>query len=398
MTQRLTTDSELAVRIAEQHGTPFYFISQQRLLGNIHHLQGAVRNGYPSTDVTYSVKSNNLGAFVSAVIDDGIRVEVVSRAEYDYVASLGADLATTIYNGPAKTARDMQFAIDNGSYVNVDSIDELRIIAALGIDAAIGIRVPAVLASGAISRFGIDLTDDATLAETRELVTQVNVTGLHIHHSSHRHAASYGERLEQLLATAEMLRVTNLEVVDLGGGFSSPIPPEIAAQLPYKTASFDEYGEVLGARAAELLGTDGPRLVLEPGIGVLANCATYVTRVESLKHNGGHNYAVVDGSIFEVNPLRSSIGPPIVHLGDSISGEPAQIVGATCMEIDIIGDLPHTPSIGDLISVENVGSYSTSLAPDFIIPRSPVISADTGDLVRSRSSIQSVGLGPVREI
>lgn len=384
--------------MAEQHGTPFYLISQQRLLDNIHHLQGAVRSGYPATDVTYSVKSNNLGAFVSACIDDGIRVEVVSRAEYDYVASLGADLATTIYNGPAKTANDMQFAIENGSFLNVDSLDELRLIADLGIKAAIGIRVPAVLASGAVSRFGIDLADDATLAETRELVKQLNVTGLHIHHSSHRHAASYGERLEQLLATAEMLDITTLDVVDVGGGFSSPIPPEIASQLPYKTASFDEYGDVLGARAAELLGTHGPRLVLEPGIGVLANCATYVTRVESIKHNGGYNYAVVDGSIFEVNPLRSNIGPPIVCLGDSTSGEPAQIVGATCMEIDIIGDLQHTPEIGDLISVENVGSYTTSLAPDFIIPRSPVISADTGDVVRLRSSIQVVGLGPRKEI
>ncbi len=398
MTQRLTTDSELAVRITEQHGTPFYLISQQRLLGNIHHLQGAVRRGYPATDVTYSVKSNNLGAFVSACIDDGIRVEVVSRAEYDYVVSLGADPATTIYNGPAKTANDMQYAIENGSFVNVDSLDELRILADLGIKAAIGIRVPAVLASGAVSRFGIDLADDAALAETRELVKQLNVTGLHIHHSSHRHADSYGERLEQLLATAEMLDIATLDVVDVGGGFSSPIPPEIATQLPYKTASFDEYGDVLGARAAELLGTDGPRLVLEPGIGVLANCATYVTRVESIKHNGGQNYAVVDGSIFEVNPLRSHIGPPIVYLGDNTSGEPAQIVGATCMEIDVIGDLPHSPLIGDLISVENVGSYTTSLAPDFIIPRSPVFSADTGDLLRSRSSIHSVGLGPVREI
>ena len=157
-----------------------------------------------------------------------------------------------------------------------------------------------------------------------------------------------------------------------------------------------------GRRALELLGTDGPQLVLEPGIGVLANCATYVTKVRSVKRNGGLTFAVVDGSIFEVNPMRSSINPPMHRLSglsglgsaeSDLSG-PAQVVGATCMEIDVLGELPECPAVGDLLSIENVGSYTTSLAPDFIIPRSPVISADTGDVVRPRSSISAVGVGP----
>ena len=137
--------------------------------------------------------------------------------------------------------------------------------------------------------------------------------------------------------------------------------------------------------------------MLEPGIGVLANCATYVTRVTSIKHNGGRTFAVVDGSIFEVNPMRSSVNPPMHRLmlddGNRPPG-PAQVVGATCMEIDVLGELTETPEVGDLLSIENIGSYTISLAPDFIIPRSPVVSADTRELVRPRSSISAVGVGP----
>ena len=36
--------------------------------------------------------------------------------------------------------------------------------------------------------------------------------------------------------------------------------------------------------------------------------------------------------------------------------------------IDVLGELPECPAVGDLLSIENVGSYTTSLAPDFIIP------------------------------
>ncbi len=396
---RLTSDPALAARTAAQHGTPFYFVSEQRLLDNIAHLRDGVRAHYPNTVVSYSVKSNNLAAFVRACITGGVPVEVVSRAEYDYVAELGADLTTTIYNGPAKAAADMVFAIEHGSFVNVDSLDELRELASLGVTAPIGIRIPATLASGKGSRFGIDISDAETLAEARELIVQLTVTGLHIHHSSHRDAESYGHRLQQLLDAAETLGISDLRTLDLGGGFSSPLPPELRDVITYKTASYDEYGDVLGRRALELLGTDGPQLVLEPGIGVLANCATYVTQVRSVKRNGGLIFAVVDGSIFEVNPMRSSVNPPMHRLsglGSAQSGwsGPAHVVGATCMEIDVLGELPECPAVGDLLSIENVGSYTTSLAPDFIIPRSPVISADTGDVVRPRSSISAVGVGP----
>ncbi len=401
---RLTSDPGLAAPSAALHGTPFYFVSEQRLLDNIAHLREGVRAHYPDTVVSYSVKSNNLAAFVRACITNGVPVEVVSRAEYDYVAALGADLTTTIYNGPAKSAADMVFAIERGSFVNVDSLEELRQLAALGVSAPVGVRVPATLASGKGSRFGIDLSHAETLAEARELVAQLTVTGLHIHHSSHRDAESYGHRLQQLLDAADLLGITDLRTLDLGGGFSSPLPPELRDVITYETASYDEYGETLGRRAAELLGTDGPQLVLEPGIGVLANCATYVTRVTSIKHNGGRTFAVVDGSIFEVNPMRSSVNPPMHRLpgsgSDNGSGNgnggagPAQVVGATCMEIDVLGELPETPAVGDLLSIENVGSYTISLAPDFIIPRSPVVSADTGELVRPRSSISAVGVGP----
>ncbi|MEZ5341257.1 MAG: hypothetical protein R2706_07380 [Acidimicrobiales bacterium] len=397
MTERLTTDPGFASSVSQTVGTPFYLVSENRLIRNIRHLQDGIRAQYPNTHVSYSVKSNNLGAFVRACIDNGVPVEVVSRAEYDYVTRLGADLKTTIYNGPAKTAEDMTFALSQGSFVNVDSLAELRALAEAETPEPIGIRVPATLASGAVSRFGIDLADPDTLAEARALTAHLNVTGLHVHHSSHRHAESYGDRIEQLLDAADVLGLDHIDTLDIGGGFSSPMPPEIASQLAYKTATFDEYGDVLGARAAELLGPDGPRLVLEPGIGVLANCATYVTRIGAIKRNGGRNYAVVDGSIFEVNPLRSSIGPPIVHLALPTAGPATQIVGATCMEIDVLGDFPYEPTIGDLLSIENVGSYTTSLAPDFIIPRSPVVSADTGDTLRLRSTIDAVGLGPAKE-
>ena len=365
--------------LARQYGTPLYLLDTQRVVRAMRGLADGLLRFYADAEVTYSVKSNYLAGILRAVLAAGFRLEVVSRHELALAESLGATPGQLLFNGPGKTREDLAYCQRQGIGLNVDSLDELRLAASLGTTMRVGLRIAATLQNGSLSRFGLCESD---FDEVRQ--SPVRVVGLHLHHSSRRDAPSYCHRLDQLRAVAEALAIRP-EYYDLGGGIASVPPPEVAAQLPYPIDSPEQWTETVGRHAARVLGPAGPRVILEPGIGVLASCLQYVTSITAVKRRPTGEIAVCDGSLFDVNPLRSTIHPPCVVLGRE-GTESVPLYGGTCMEIDQLGTLAATPAPGDLAVVGNVGAYSVSLAPQFIVPPAPVYAVDTGELLRARSA------------
>jgi diaminopimelate decarboxylase len=189
--------------------------------------------------------------------------------------------------------------------------------------------------------------------------------------------------------------------LDLGGGIGSIPPPAVASRLAYAIDTHEDFARTVGRHAMERLGPFGPRIILEPGIGVLAGCMNYVAEVGAVKPRPGGPIAICDGSMFDVNPLRSAIHPPCELVPASGNGGAQEagsagnssvsvkLYGGTCMEIDQLSTLAGTPApkVGDLVVVTNVGAYSCCLAPDFILPAPPVYSLDRGELVRPRGGM-----------
>ncbi|MGH9162820.1 MAG: hypothetical protein ACRD2X_22885, partial [Vicinamibacteraceae bacterium] len=178
-----------------------------------------------------------------------------------------------------------------------------------------------------------------------------------------------------------------LDFLNMGGGFSSRMSPELAAQFPAPPSRFDDYAAAVGGSMAEAYGAEGPTLILEPGMGVLADTMTLATRVQVVKRLHGRNLAVVDGSIFNVKPLRGGVNLPLTVLpASSISDARVtgmvDVVGHTCMEIDVLHTgYPGTIAEGDWVLVENVGAYSNVLNAPFI-QGTPAIVERCGDDVR----------------
>lgn len=366
----------------------------ERIVGAMEGLQTGLSQYYQYSEVTYSVKTNYLGGILRRVLDAGFRLEVVSRHELALVESLGAQPRQLLFNGPAKLADDLNYCHRHQIELNVDSLEELELAASIGSQEnpfRLGIRVAATLNSGATSRFGLDFTDPTTLRQVRRIAAagNVRIVGLHLHHSSRRDAQSYCDRIDLLQAVAQSLPEASIEYLDIGGGIASIPPPEIAARLPYQIDTHEHLAAVIGRHAAAKLGAHGPRLILEPGIGVLAGSMNYVTSLTAVKPRANGPIAVCDGSMFDVNPLRSAISPPC-HLLPSQPGTanliPIPLYGGTCMEIDLVGTITSTslPTVGDLVVVTNIGAYSVSLAPEFIIPSAPVYALDSKQLIRNR--------------
>ena len=400
----LTSAAQFRV-LAAQYGTPLYLLDAQKILAAMETLRDGLALHYPNSEITYSVKTNYLSHILGQVLAHGYRLEVVSRHEMTLAQQNGAKPANLLLNGPVKSAEDLGYCYQHSIDLNLDSIDELQIATTIGTPDKpfrLGLRVAATLKNGNVSRFGIHFEDPNALNQIRKLLLHpsVEVIGLHTHHSSRRDAQSYCDRLDHLSHVAELMNITP-EYLDIGGGVGSIPPPEIASQLSYPIDDPKQLATTIGKYANDKWGFQGPRIIMEPGIAVLAESMNYLTRIVSVKNRGTGQIAVCDGSLFDVNPLRSSVHPScqlVTTVTDSIAStdEPTKLYGGTCMEIDQIGVLPtnQQPRVGDLVIVANVGAYSACLAPQFIIPPAPIYSLDSSKIIRQRPALGNfIGAG-----
>lgn len=364
----------------------WYVSRPDQLRTNMCGLLAELRKRWPRTHLGYSYKTNYLPAFIQVARDLGCWSEVVSRMEYDYARALGVDGDRILFNGPVKTADDLALAFNEGATVVVDSASELL----CAVEVARSVDGPPVRIalrceldeSTPGTRFGIDLHSDegANAADALLASDRARLVGLHAHHSGDRSAERYDRRTRELIAVhRDVFGFRPLEFLDVGGGLGSAMPPDLANQLPYSTPSYSEYAEVITEPLVETYGKAGPDLILEPGMGVLADTLSFVTQVARLKQTRGGSVAVVDGSMFNVKPLRSAVNLPVhvIRGGGDVAHGAWRLVGHTCMEIDVLHE-GYTGEIaeGDYVVMPNLGAYTTVLNAPFIRPLPPVLTID----------------------
>jgi diaminopimelate decarboxylase len=377
---------------SERVGPTFYLADVERFVASCGRLLDAFRARYPRTSIAYSYKTNYLPAFIRAADSLGAWSEVVSAFEYDFAIGLGIPPERILVNGPIKGAEDLIRMIVDGARVHVDSPAEIETLLSLtdlgagkgaipiGLRCHLGDNTPG-------SRFGIDLGSDegAAALQALDAAPQFRVAALHAHHSADRAAEVYRARAEALVGLHhDILGGRSLEYIDVGGGLASDMEPELVAQMPAAPPSFEDYAEAVAGTFRAAYGSGGPALILEPGIGLVSDAMVFVAKVELLKEIGGARYAVVDGSVFNIKPLRHGINLPLRVVsapGNSGREGPWDVVGFTCMEKGV--DLLHsgcTSSMapGDFVVVRNIGAYSIVLNAPFIRGTPPILEVKDG--------------------
>ena len=365
--------------VRQAHGAA-YLVSPGRLAANVTTLRNALRAQYANSDVSYSYKTNYLAAFVETARREGALSEVVSLTEYELARSYGVADEEIIVNGPGKNAAALEVLVRRPLTLIADSINELERLARLAqggeVRAQIGIRLtPRLSFQKGPSRFGIDLNDSSQRKTLRGLAERgVCIRGIHLHLTDNRSVESYLERLNYLLDCWSQLDLGEPEFVDIGGGFASAMPEQIRRQLLYPIDTLDTYGRVLGAHMKSLFPDERVRFICEPGTGLLADTVVFVTPVLDVKQIDGASLAVVDGSYFCINPLRSQTTPAVfVASGLSSTREtervkaPVAVYGNSCMDTDLhLKALNRPLSIGDLLVFAQKGAYAACMAAPFI--------------------------------
>ncbi len=395
-TKKMQLTFEQIRQIEAEHGSPCYIFDEEAFRKNYDDIVKAFSGRYERFILAYSYKTNYIPYLCGIIREKGGWAEVVSRLEYDLALKVGQDPAKIIFNGPVKCYEDIELALANKSIVNLDAMYEVDYVTKYAREhpdeqVRVGLRINIDLSDEAslsqiqdqfkVGRFGFDLEDIEQAASRLTASENIVVNSLHGHSTTPGRSVKCYEVIARMLCdAAERYFAQTVEYINVGGGIYGYIPPEMRwTEVP----TFDDYaGAVCGVmNASDWARKHQPRLVLEPGVAMVANALSFVTKVVSTKTIRGKLFVTVDGSAFHVKPTFHRVNQPhrIISAQSTDSRQRFSVVGSTCMEkdyllTDIVDVMPHR---GDYIKIDSVGAYTVVLSPDFIY-LSPAIVVNKG--------------------
>jgi diaminopimelate decarboxylase len=393
--------------------TPFYILDELAFLKNYTDIVKAFGGRYEKFILAYSYKTNYIPYLCKIIKSKGGFAEVVSRLEYDLALKVGQKPEKIVFNGPVKNYEDIELALSGRSLVNLDSFSEIDHVAKYAVrhpkeQVKIGLRINIDLSDKKkqshiqehlqVGRFGFEPTDQTLKKVISRLssVGNVVVSSLHGHTSStDRSVWCYKVITETLCGIAERFLPETIEYINIGGGIFGHIPPKMRWT---KTPTFDDYAKEVCRilKSNKWAQRQRPYLVLEPGIAMVANAISFVTKVKAVKNIRGRLFVVVDSNAFNIKPTFHKINQPYQVIRNTNKQKHCifSVVGSTCMEKDyLLTEIKDKlPEAGDFIKIDNAGAYTIVLTPQFINPVFAIVCKKGNNLkcVRLRQTLNDM--------
>src|SRR5271169_6509051 len=114
--------------LVNQFGSPLFVFSERTVIETARRSKKAFRDVYPNTTFGWSYKTNYLKAICNIFHKEGWIAEVVSDFEYQKAEQAGIQGKDINYNGHCKSRESIEHALRQGSLVQIDNWDELRVI------------------------------------------------------------------------------------------------------------------------------------------------------------------------------------------------------------------------------------------------------------------------------
>ncbi len=368
--------------LAAEFGTPVMVVAEGPLRQRARDYRERLAARWTDSQVVFASKAFSSTAIQRLMVSEGLWLDVAGGGEIVTALAAGADPATLVMHGNAKTTEEVELAVRSGvGTVVVDNLDDIdRLEAAVppsGEQGCLVRVIPGVRASTHAahatghegSKFGL-LPGAAKEAIARiEASDRLRMLGLHTH------VGSQILRAEELAAAvAPLAAIGQYPVYDLGGG--------LGARYTYADhpPSLDAYLDALIGAAREHLPV-GARILIEPGRSIVATNAVTVYTVTTIKP-GATTFVAVDGGMGD-NLEVALVGQRFeATIADRVGGgEPATVVGRHCESGDVLSEgVPlRDPRVGDLLAVPVTGAYCFTMSNNYNgARRIPVVFADGG--------------------
>lgn len=395
---RLHAEAVDLTQLAQAHGTPCYVYSRAAIEAAYQAYAQAFA-GHAHL-ICYAVKANSSLGVLNVLARQGAGFDIVSGGELERVLRAGGSASKVVFSGVGKTAAELADALDADiRCFNVESSAELarlnRIAQERGQRARISLRVnpdvdahthPYIATGLKENKFGVDISQAVAIYREAARMPGIEVVGLDCHIGSQLlQLAPYADALQRLLQLVDTLLAEGiaLQHLDVGGGlgirYNDETPP-----TPKQLA--DTLLPLLGDRPLELF--------MEPGRSLVGNAGVLLTRVEYLKDNGEHHFALVDAAMNDL--LRPALygAWQKIEAVQPRSDTPARIydiVGPVCETGDFLGKGRELAlAEGDLLAVHGAGAYGFVMSSNYNTrPRAPelLVDGDQVHVIRPRETL-----------
>ncbi len=383
------------LQLEKAYGSAFFILDEKQLSKNYHRFIKAFSQYYPHINIGYSYKTNYIPSLLQQMDKLGAYAEVVSQMEYQLALKCGVQANRIIFNGPYKTSSDLSYALEHQSMLHIDNLAEMQQILEIiqtrpTHSFKVGLRCNFAL-DDLDSRFGLCLENGDLAHAFKTLNQQPNcqVVGLHCHYTTaKRTLASFRYRAMKMVEISQQLFQDRVPAyLNLGGGIFGTMDEQMASQFDCPIPSYEEYAQAIAPIIKQAYPDAAPELIMEPGVGLVANVVHFYSKIMYLKVIRNHHYAVCSGSIFNVKPSLHKKYLSIEHMPcaenkKEASKEYYDIVGYTCLEWDTLLEKYHgTLMAGDYIKFLNIGAYSIVFKPPFIEPAPPILSLNNEQMI-----------------
>jgi diaminopimelate decarboxylase len=360
----------LAADLVAEFDSPALVVSEPALRARAREYTAEFIARWPNSRVVFASKAFPCTAVQRVMTEEGVGLDVAGGGEIVTALKAGAEPASLVLHGNAKTDAEIALAVEHGIGLvvvdNSDDVDRLETAVPPGRRQDVLVRVipnvtadthASVLTGHQGSKFGLSPTAAAELIKRIEHSPNLRMRGLHVHVGSQiLDVAPFAESVAAIAALGEY------DLYDLGGGLGARYtyedhPPSVAEYLD----------ALVGAARAHLPAA--AQLIIEPGRSMVARAACTLYRVVTVKR-GFRTFVAVDGGMgdnLEVALFGQRFEAGLADRIDASSGELVTLVGRHCESGDVLVDgVPlQDPRVDDLVAVPATGAYCFTMSNNY---------------------------------
>lgn len=361
-------DPAILARYSTQ--TPVFIFSKQTLIDTYREYIAA----FPGATIHYAMKANGEPELLEILAKEGASFEVASSFELDLLKKISVAPEKILYGSSVKPIDHIKAFVEYGvTLFTIDSMSELEKIAAHAPGARILVRV-SVNDSGSVFKFSEKFgttTENAITLLTRAQTLGLIPYGISFHVGSQAsNVLAWGNALEHIQNTLIHLKEVSgitLGAIDIGGGY--PCTHYASSEASVDLA---DIAEATFASYKKLLYQ--PKLLLEPGRGMVASAGTLLVTVIARIERNEHTWLFLDAGVynglFETMAYQGSTRYRVTPLRqDFNAGEKMfALAGPTGDSPDVISRetlLPEDIAPGDVLVFHDVGAYTVAVTSNF---------------------------------
>ncbi|MBK5272005.1 MAG: diaminopimelate decarboxylase [Bacteroidia bacterium] len=368
MSQRLS--NEQLLQAANEFGTPLYVYHAEKIKEQFGRLQAAFNGS--DTKMFYAAKALTNINILKYIKSIGCNVDCSSINEVLLAIKAGFEPRNILYTSNNIAFSEIEMAKELGVHINIDSLSNLEKFGKkFGHSYPVGMRLrPNIMAGGNLkistghgdSKFGVPLEQVDKVLEIVQ-ATNLFIRGLHIHTGSEiKDVEVFAKGIEVLFQVAQQF--TELEFLDLGGGF----------KVPYAPGDEETDIELLGKKvAAEFVWFEKKyskhlQVWFEPGKFLVSEAGYFITKVNVIKESNTTTFAGVDSGMNHlIRPMFYGSYHGIENISNPSGAEKKyNVVGNIC-ETDTFAECRSLPEVreGNYLVFRNAGAYCFEMASNY---------------------------------